>query len=488
MADRSPNLDELVPPAVEAVLQRWHPTGVDQLVAIRHTSGTDGRVAIVGDVDGVLHDELAKADPGLRFVDSPEATSVLVVRFDAAAPIGRTELELVTRSSAAGQPVVFALTGIDAHADWRTVRDRNIEILGAHTARFGDAPIWPVGGGSAPTDLVREIGDVLRADPASARAMQLQHASTAVVVEARRRIATKAAELRTSTEVAALRNERTALVARRDGGRVESMAILRSQIQLARHELLHEVGNRVRSVNVGARTEIERADRGGVTEFPGRLDGIVSAVVAQTDESVVARVGAVQSAVLSRLEPTDVSGDASGYGLRLPPAPDLGAGPEPRRHGIEDRMMVLIGASAGFGIGRLAVAPLSIVPALDIASIPITLLLGGFAAWWLTRSRSLVADRAHLRQWTADVLVTLKSALEQRVVGAVVGAEADLADRVVRDSSARQILIDQEVARIDAEIRQLNARTTAQLASCERDLDVLSSPMEPRRVGVRRTV
>ncbi|MFH5208857.1 hypothetical protein ACHIPZ_11695 [Antrihabitans sp. NCIMB 15449] len=485
MTDRSPKLDELVSPAVEAVLQRWHPTGVDRLVAIRHTSGPDGRVEVVGDVDGVLHDELAKADPGLRFVDSPEAASVLVVRFDAAAPIGRTELELVTRSSAAGQPVVFALTGIDAHADWRIVRDRNIRLLGAYTARFGDARIWPVGGGSALTDLVREICDVLGADPASARALQLRHASAAVVIEARRRIATKAADLRASTEAAALRNERTALVARRDGGRVESMAILRSQIQLARHELLHEVGNRVRSVNVGARTEIERADRGGVAEFPGRLDGIVTAVVAQTDESVVGRVGAVQSAVLRRLEPT---GDSVGYVLRLPPGPDLGAGPEPRRHGIEDRMMVLVGASAGFGIGRLAVAPLSIVPALDIASIPITLLLGGFAAWWLTRSRSLVADRAHLRQWTADVLVTLKSALEQRVVGAVVGAEADLADRVVRDSSARQILIDQEVARIDAEIRQLNARTTAQLASCERDLDVLSNLMEPRRVGVRRTV
>ena len=37
---------------------------------------------------------------------------------------------------------------------------------------------------------------------------------------------------------------------------------------------------------------------------------------------------------------------------------------------------VALGASAGVGLGRLIVAPLSLVPTLDVASVPVTLLLG----------------------------------------------------------------------------------------------------------------
>ncbi|WP_128646700.1 hypothetical protein [Rhodococcus sp. BS-15] len=72
----------------------------------------------------------------------------------------------------------------------------------------------------------------------------------------------------------------------------------------------------------------------------------------------------------------------------------------PRRRGIEDAIMIVVGASAGVGLGRLVVSPMALVPAWAVANTVITLVLGGVLAWWLTRSRALVADRAHLRGWT----------------------------------------------------------------------------------------
>ncbi|MBJ8347707.1 hypothetical protein [Antrihabitans sp. YC2-6] len=470
--------DSLLPADVAAVVARWHPEGSD-LLRVLAESPAERSVALVGQAQaGKSTIERALAGD-VTFTASPAAAALVVVVLDASAPVGRELLGIIEELAHGANDVLFVLNKIDVHREWRSVRDRNTQLIAARVPRFAAIRILPLSArvgkdDSGVAELRREIGAVLDADLAVARRAQRVRATAAVADLARNRIVAKAESLRPATDVAELRAERTRLVTRRDGGRAESVAALRSQIQLARVELLHDVGSRVRAVNHAVRSEVEAASKDQLRAIPGRLEQAVAALTAEIDASSRQRLGQVQTTVLGTSVP-----------IRVNPAPlDLGAGPQRRTRGLEDRMMVVLGASAGVGLGRLAVAPLSLVPALDIATVPITLLLGGLAAWWLTRSRGHVADKAHMRQWVNDTLVNVKAQLEQRAAGAVVATEGDLADRIVRESAARTAAVDQEIARLDAELRQASGRNAGQLAACERDL----AKLEPFRVPLRHNL
>lgn len=135
--------------------------------------------------------------------------------------------------------------------------------------------------------------------------------------------------------------------------------------------------------------------------------------------------------------------------------------------------MIALGASAGVGLGRLIVAPLSLVPTLDVASVPVTLLLGAGAAAWVVRARAQLAERNHMSQWVSEALVNVKAQLEQRVAAALVDVEAELAEHVVRESTARAVAVDRRVAELDTLARRLVAERPAQLSACERDIATL---------------
>ena len=248
---------------------------------------------------------------------------------------------------------------------------------------------------------------------------------------------------------------------------------------------MHEVAAQCRAAGTTARAEIDRAGRGTLEGYPDRLA-----------EMVRERSGAVDAAVTARLDDlrsrvgVTVAAPESDVPLPEPVAPD---GLEPRHRGLEDRMTILIGASAGLGLGRLVVSPLSMVPALDIATIPLTLALGAVAAWWLTRARGHVAERAHVRQWAAEALVHVRSQWEQFVLGRLLAAEAQVSEAIIAESRVCARDVDERVAQIDGELRRLAARRNGQLSSCERDLgavdrglrEVRRQPGEPNRRSER---
>ncbi|HEY5858194.1 MAG TPA: hypothetical protein VIW24_30250 [Aldersonia sp.] len=369
--------------------------------------------------------------------DAARAAAALIV-LDAGTAPGRTEAALAAEFAAAGRPALLVHDNPDGGGSGLVVSSRL-----ARLAR--ELPDERIRDASRIEDLagvVRRACDEPSTDPLPALLAQTRDRITAAVPA--------------DTDTAALQRERARLLGARDGGRTEAVAALRAAVQQARVDLAHEVGTRVRAVNAAARADAD----GGQSGFLDRFGEAVHKAAAAVDRATERRLADLHRSLL---------GTAPAPAAPAPP-PDLGAPPEPVRRRVEDRMTIVLGASAGLGLGRFAVAPLANLPALEVAAMPLTLLIGAFGAWWLARSRAQMADRARLRQWASDALANLKAQLEQRSVGRLLAVEADIADRLAVRAADRTVDIEDRLATVDAEMR----RRTTERSACARDLEVLA--------------
>ncbi|MBF6328971.1 hypothetical protein [Nocardia transvalensis] len=481
-------------PEMEAVVARWNPQGSALLRAVPAAPAAPGTttVTLIGPDDAntaLLRTELSRFEPHVPI--SPPVTDpatlgtppvVALILLDAGTALGASFLDLVWRLRAAGTRILFALDGFHSYAEWRTILDRDRDLL--NQVLDGEPDIVPTsarlavaarGGGDAALLDRSGLGTLhayLTAAVGSAAGTRPAAVVERVLADTRQRILDQAEALRSGAAVSRLREERATLLANRDGGRAQAMAALRNRLHLARVDLLHEVGARIRALNTMARADLERLGRRAAQRYPEQLQLSVDQLTAELDTVVGHRL----AELARQLEA--VTGPAPEAGAPVPrtdPPPRIGPDPEPRHRGVEDHLMIALGASAGFGLGRLVVAPLSLVPALDYATVPVTLLLGAGVAYWVVRARGHLADRAHLRQWVSDALINVKAQLEQRVATALVEAESQLTDQVVRSSTARVVEADRRVAELEAQLRQLKSQQPAQLAACERDLAVLGT-------------
>ncbi|MFE7742973.1 hypothetical protein [Nocardia sp. NPDC057455] len=493
-------------PELAAVVERWNPQGMALLRAI-DGSGAAGAVMVIGPADvntALLRTELARFEPRVTLSEpradasaGVETTSpagaappaVALILFDAGTIIGAEMLAVIARLRADGTRPLLAMYGIHAYQDWRAVRERNLALLAAQGA--ADLDIVPVSARLAAA--ARTAGDAGLLDRSGLGALHAQLTAAAaaggdrrgavtarVLADTRQRVAEQVATLRSGAEPARLREERAVLLAGRDGGRATAMSTLRGQLHLARVDLMTEIGASIRALHTAVRAELDRLRPVDLADYPAQLQQAVTELTGAVDHVTDLRLAELSA----RIEST-----AGAPTRRRDPAPRVGPDPEPRHKGVEDHLMIALGASAGVGLGRLLVAPFSLVPALDVASVPVTLLLGGGAAAWVVRARRQLADRAHIRQWIGDALVNVKAQLEQRVATALVEAEAVLADHVVRASTARMIETDRRVARLETELRRMAAEQPGQLAACERDVRILDrwiSPVETNdRLGTQ---
>jgi len=470
----TPDLPQF-PPDARRIVGRWDPEG---LGAWRARPGRVVHVVAVRGIDATsVVDALASLDP---VTDAPDGAAVVVMVLDDSSVLGRDELAALDAASADVERVVFVFAGFARHPERDAMRARDEALLRAHSSRFADVRVL-----DTPDDLTAVVREALAADPAAIADRNARRAAHSLVERTCRRITETARATRDGSDAATaeLRARKARLLAMRDGGRAERLAQLRGDVQRARIDLLHTAGSLVRAVSVALRADIDRAGRRDLPALPERMNELAGGAATDLDTVVDRRL-----AELVGRAGTDL----------LPPAPfppsDPLPAPEPRHRGIEDRMMVIVGASAGVGLGRLAVAPLAMVPALDIATIPITLTLGGAAAWWLAGARRLVADRAHLRQWASDSTAHLRSQLEQRVLGRILETEAVVSARVVADSRTAALAVDEELAGVDAEARRLASERSGRVASCERDraalaevLDALENAREPSAAAPRPT-
>ncbi|MCQ4121115.1 hypothetical protein [Rhodococcus tibetensis] len=473
------------------VVARWNPTAAARLASgpeFRHELFVAGprRAGKSRLIDGLRELDASAFD----FVDDPLDAGVVLMVLDAAAPLGREELSVLDVVTRPACPVVFALTKIDVHRDWATVRERDRALLAGHAERFADVTIHAVAAGlrGAPT---RESGvEALLAALLSAADGQTREARSGterVLEQTRRMIVATGRSIRETEAGADLRAERARLLAHRDGQRAERVARLRSQVQLGKVELMHEVSSRIRAAGAAVRADIDRAGRTELADYPDRLADVVKKLSADLDGVVTTRLDHLRAR--AGVAASDAPGTVP------PPDSTVPGRPEPRHRGLEDRMTILIGASAGLGLGRLVVTPLSVVPALDIASIPLTLTLGGGVAWWLARARGHIAERSHMRQWATESLTTVRAQWEQLVLGRLLSAEAQISEMILAESRSRAGEVDSRVAQIDGELRGLTARRNGQLAACDRDLaaidrglrEISDARREPKHLPERQS-
>ncbi|MEU7767052.1 hypothetical protein AB0B25_18225 [Nocardia sp. NPDC049190] len=492
-------------PEVEAVVARWNPQGMALLRAAPGSSAANA-VTLIGPDDvntTLLRTELARFEPLVELSEpstdptaAVEPTSpsiqvpsvVALILLDAGTTLGGDTVRLIGRLRADGSRILLAMNGIHAYRDWRAVRSRNLDLLAAQGA--ADLDITPVSARLAVA--ARTEGDAGLLDRSGLGALHTKLIAAAsgvdaasgdrlaaltfrVLAETRQRVVEQVSALRSGAESTRLREQRAVLLAGRDSGRATAMSTLRGQQHLARVDLMTEIGAQVRALHTTTRAELDRLRRAELAGYPDRLQ-----------QAVIELTGAVDRAVDHRL--AELCGRMDGGGvppLRRDPAPRVGPDLAPRHRGVEDHLMVALGASAGVGLGRLLVAPLSLVPALDVASVPVTLLLGGGAAAWVVRARRQLSDRAHIWQWVSDALVNVKAQLEQRAATALVETETALADRVVQASTARMIDTDRRVAELEARLRRMAAEQPEQLAACERDLRVVDRWISLVEVGSR---
>ncbi|CAM2899841.1 hypothetical protein [Skermania piniformis] len=464
--------------ATRAALRRWNPAGARLLRRIDGGDPGFDLLALLGPAGvgvSTMAAELTRR-AGIRADDRPNPidgihAAVTLILLDAGTPTDRSTLRTLAAAAASGSRVVLALNKIDAHAGWRTVadqdRDRIAEQLGGPDR---PPPIHPVSAltGHGLAELIGELR-VAFADAPARAADRLVRARAHAVAIARGRLTDEMAAIRAAGDIAELRAERARLAGDQMATQAESLRRLRSQFQLARLDLSHEVGVTIRALSVELRDELSRSDRARLRDYPARLTERVAATEAALGGAIAARIADIGRQVL--IEPLAAAPFAlepPGAEPATPPPP-----PSPRRPGLEDKLVVAVGASAGLSLGRLAVSPLSLVPALDMATVPATLLLGAGAAWWLTRSRGQLADRAHLRQWTTDTLTDVKAQLDQRVAAALVAAEVTTAERLTRRSADGVGAANRRIAALDAELHRASAGASGRLAACAADLTAL---------------
>ncbi|MDJ0394734.1 hypothetical protein QMK17_15520 [Rhodococcus sp. G-MC3] len=477
-----------VPADMDSVVRRWFTAGADVIDAGRRAApagvfitGTSGSGV------GAVADELDFL-AGAAVRRAPDAASAAVVLFvlDASAPLGRAalaDLAPVLESTTTG----LLVNKIDVHRNWRDVQRAVSEAVDEHVPRSVDVAFLPTSAKLAErariafdpkmrAALAEESGlrGVLRFVEAGLgqsdhvlRERKYNAAVRDAAAGARGRIVDKARAVTGVGATVGLRAERARLIDVRDRGRAERAGALRNRLQLTRSDTIHDIDEHIREFGSAARESIDTSKRSGL----GHLQDDLSARLART-------VSGLDSRLTDRLQAIDDDLGLSADLLAPADSTVVTLDPPMRRTGVEDKMMIVVGASAGVGLGRIVVSPLSMVPAFDIAAIPVSLVLGAFCAWWLVRSRRLVADRAHTRTWVADAAASAKSSLEQRALARMLAAETALAAADRSTALSASVAAESELERLDAELRAVADHRASVLAACDRDLSTLDRGVE----------
>ena len=494
--------------------------GLDE-VTVEHATHDDLGVPLLEELDLVV--PARGPDPGSWPVDGATAALVLA---DAAAPLGAEELDALARAAGRVDTVVFALTRTEAHRGWRTVLEADRALVAEHVPRLAGAPWFPVS-----AELARRAGT---ATPEAAEALRRRSGLAALqrelhrLVARRRRMLAEANALRLlaagldgvaaradatrsalrapADGVGDLARRRDELLAARAALRRDHHTRWRADLAAARVAAADDLAARVRALATAMRGRIDDADRAGLAAIPRDLAAEVETLAAAVVEGLGTRLRGLVAATLADLVPAGELPALRVADLGVTDVAEPGLVPPPRTRPAEDRLLVVAGASGGLGLSRLALLPLLAVPiapvALGAALVPVSVGLGLGAAGWVARARRLAADRAHLRQWTAEALAEVRGDLDRVLADALITTEREVtlaldaalehrardlddalaaAERAVRHAGADRTAADRAAAHTAAEAREGRDRAETLLRRLAALRDRVDLPEPPPR-------
>ncbi|KQU36076.1 MULTISPECIES: hypothetical protein [unclassified Rhodococcus (in: high G+C Gram-positive bacteria)] len=365
------------------------------------------------------------------------AASAVLVLVDPALPPGGA-LVRAARSIPADLPVVLRIAAGPDDA-------RRVLARWAASVPRADAVVVCGPDDDAIVDALARAAD--RVDPAEAGRTAvdraLAEARTALTAAARRD--TGSADLADARE----RRRRAASIATDDG-----LLLRRSTAEL-RLDLAHRVGVHRRETGARVAAAVGDASFADLRRLPSVVAAEIDAATGRLADEVttaLTAVGAVDSA--PRVERASTTHQ---------PPPSAG-------WGVDEVVAGVVGASAGAGVGRVAVWAASLGGA---SAGFVTVLCAAMMAAAVVRTRLLSTRRARLRRWAADVVADAASGWERDTASRLVIADSWLTARLsaqVRDASARRNAL---IAEIDGEIRDITSRAASRAAAYQRDLDVL---------------
>ncbi len=420
------------------------------------------------------------------------ATALLFV-VDGGSPFTAGELAFLRDVGDQVETVVFAMAKTDVFRGWRQVLDADRALLAEHAPRFAGAPFHPCSArladlaAAAPNEraatALRQqsgIGELQAAlqelvvgrSAMLAEANALRALDTALAgVEA-----TLRAECRTlsagAEEAAALTARRTELETARRSSTRGWQVRLRGELQRARVESGHEVQRRMRDVQSWLRQAVDAADRSALDGLPGQVDAALQTVSYQLSGELAARLDRVAVAALADLFTAEElavlrAQFARGGSPVLPARP-----PERRPPNAEDRLLVFMGITGGFGAARVAALPLAGlgVAVLNPLVLPVTIVVGLGAGWWLARTRKHSADKQHMKQWLTEAIADARATLDQLVAEQLIEAEQELTLALDDVLGRRLDTIEQQLREVAATMRLADGERTTRLASAGRRL------------------
>jgi hypothetical protein len=438
----------------------------------------------VGGLDS-MHGELARQA-------AAGATALLFV-VDGSSPFTAGELAFLRDVGDQVETVVFAMAKTDVFRGWRQVIDADRALLAQHAPRFAGATFHACSArmfelaANAPNEqaatTLRQhsgIGELqtalqelvvgrsaMLAEANALRALDTALAGLEADLRARCRRLSAGAE-----EAEALRARRDELSTARRSSTRGWQVRLRGEVARARLESAHEVNREMRDMQSWFRQAIDAADRSVLPGLPGQVDAALQVVSYRLSGELTRRLDRVAVAALADLftgEELDLARAQFARGGRppLPPRPPDRRAPTP-----EDKLLVFMGITGGFGAARVAALPLAGlgVAVLNPFVLPVTIVIGLGAGWWMARTRRHTADKQHMKQWLTEAIADARSTMDQLVAQQLIEAEQQLS-LALDDALGRRIDgIEAQLREVDTTMRLADGERTRQLASAGRRL------------------
>ena len=429
-------------------------------------------------------EQLRRRMPDRSFVETSDmeagaAPAAVVLVMSAIAAVTESDCALADLATAQTDAVVAVVSKVDDHRDWRGVLAADRERLGEYTSRLRHVP-W-VGAAAAPRlgdPVVDEVVEVLRRqldDPGLARRNHLRASESRVLTEMSR-LDAEAVGADRQALADALRGRHEELLRQGRLSRSFSTVALRSRIQQARVALMYSARNRCAS----ARTELLELVAATSRRAFGDVEHCVRRrchdIAAEVDEEISAHTREVAAELGVVVDPP------------LPPPVRMVAIADPpvRSRRLETQLMTVLGAGFGLGVALVVTRLFAgLSPEPTVAGMAAGAAVGLAVTVWVVRIRALLHDRAVLDRWVGEVISAVRSAAEERVATRMLTAEAALVSAYVARADAQQPAAGQQIAGIDAKLRELAGATARAVAARDREVPSLQRALEAIREELR---